>query len=205
VDSVTVGARTAYRGERAIRPPRPTQVIDSITAFLVTSMLRSVVDEGTGSYVRTAGIWTPVAGKTGTTNNGADVWFVGYTPTLLAGFWFGYDTPGTMGRGASGGRLAAPAWASFYRRGWQDQESGDGWEAPGGIVAEEIDPETGLLAGDYCPTTRIEYFRNGTQPTQVCEGHDHDPWYQEIAEEAYQTVKDRLRDLWDRVRENRRR
>jgi 1A family penicillin-binding protein len=204
VDSIAVGGKTAYRGEEAIQPKRRTQVIDSITAFLVTSMLRSVVDEGTGYFVRNAGIWGPVAGKTGTTNNGADVWFVGYTPTMLAGFWFGNDTPKTLGRGASGGRLAVPAWASFYRRGWQEQENGDGWEAPDGIVAEEIDPETGLLAGNWCPTTRIEYFRDGTQPTEYCEGHG-DGWLENIAEEAYDTVRDQLRILWDKVRENRRR
>jgi penicillin-binding protein 1A len=207
VDSVAVGGKTAYRGVEAIQPARRTQVIDSITAFLVTSMLRSVVDEGTGYFVRNAGIWGPVAGKTGTTNNGADVWFVGYTPTMLAGFWFGHDTPKTLGRGASGGRLAVPAWASFYRRGWQEQdrETGDGWEAPEGIVAEEIDPETGLLAGEWCPTTRIEYFRDGTQPTEYCEGHEHDGWLQEIAEDAYGAVRDQLRALWEKVRENRRR
>jgi penicillin-binding protein 1A len=207
VDSIAVGGKTAYRGKAAIQPQRRTQVIDSITAFLVTSMLRSVVDEGTGYYVRNAGIWGPVAGKTGTTNNGADVWFVGYTPTVLAGFWFGNDTPKTLGRGASGGRLAVPAWASFYRRGWQeqDQENGDGWEAPDGIVAEEIDPETGLLAGNWCPTTRTEYFRDGTQPTEYCEGHESDGWLGNMAEEAYDTVRDQLRILWDKVRENRRR
>jgi 1A family penicillin-binding protein len=202
VDSISVGGKVAYRGDVETQAERPTQVIDSITAFLVTSMLRSVVDEGTGYYVRNAGIWTPVAGKTGTTNNGADVWFVGYTPTMLAGFWFGYDTPRAMGRGASGGRLATPAWASFYRRGWQEQEKGDGWDAPDGIVAEEIDPETGLLAGNYCPTTRIEYFRAGTQPTEVCDGHDNG-WLQEIAEDAYQTVRDQLQALWDKVTEDR--
>ena len=205
VDSIAVGGKTAYRGEEAIQPARKVQVIDSITAFLVTSMLRSVVDEGTGYFVRNAGIWGPVAGKTGTTNNGADVWFVGYTPTMLAGFWFGNDTPKTLGRGASGGRLAAPAWASFYRRGWQEQEEGDGWEAPDGIVAEEIDPETGLLAGEWCPTTRIEYFREGTQPTEYCEGHEHGGWLENIAESAYDTVRDQLRILWEKVRENRRR
>lgn len=214
VDSITVGGKTAYRGKEAIRAlesgeagvaNRRPQVLDSITAFLVTSMLQSVVDEGTGYYLRNLGVYGPVAGKTGTTNNGADVWFVGYTPTLLAGFWFGYDTPRTMGSGASGGRLAVPAWASFYRRAWQEREDRDGWEPPAGIVAEEIDPETGLLAGEYCPFTRIEYFRPGTQPTEVCDGHDHGGWLQEIAEEAYQTVRDQLRDLWDKATDNRRR
>jgi 1A family penicillin-binding protein len=202
VDSIAVGGKMAYRG---IRPDRPVQVIDSITAFLVTSMLQSVVDEGTGYYIRNLGVYGPVAGKTGTTNNGADVWFVGYSPTILAGFWFGYDTPRSLGRGASGGRLASPAWASFYRRGWQEEERWADWEPPEGVVAEEIDPETGLLAGYYCPTTRTEYFRPGTQPTEMCEGHEHGGWLENVAEEAYETVKEQLRDLWDRVRENRRR
>jgi 1A family penicillin-binding protein len=202
VDSISFGGKTAFR---RIPSTRPVQVIDSITAFLVTSMLQSVVDEGTGYYIRNLGVYGPVAGKTGTTNNGADVWFVGYSPSILAGFWFGNDTPRSLGRGASGGRLAAPAWASFYRRGWQDDENGDDWEAPDGLISEEIDPETGLLAGYYCPTTRIEYFRPGTQPTEMCEGHEHGGWLENVAEEAYETVKEQLRELWDRVRENRRR
>jgi penicillin-binding protein 1A len=213
VDSIMVGSHTAYRGKEAIRAMetkdpvaaiRRTKVLDSTTAFLVTSMLQSVVDEGTGYYLRNLGVHTAVAGKTGTTNNGADVWFVGYTPTILAGFWFGHDQPRSLGRAASGGRLAVPAWASFYRRAWEDRESGEEWEVPEGIVVEEIDPTTGLLAGYYCPTTRIEYFKDGTQPTEVCEGHEHDSWLQEIGEDAFSTVREQLRDLWDRVRENRR-
>lgn len=165
---IDVGEKTVYQAERAA----PTRVLDSVTAYLVTSMLRSVVDEGTGYTLRNLGIYGPVAGKTGTTNNGADVWFVGYTPTVLAGFWFGYDTPRTLGGGASGGRLAAPAWASFYRRGWEENESGEEWPMPDGVVEEQIDAETGLLAGGYCPTVRTEYFRDGTQPTEYCQQHD---------------------------------
>ncbi|MEO8199404.1 MAG: PBP1A family penicillin-binding protein [Gemmatimonadota bacterium] len=168
VESIDVGGKTVYQVARKA----PTRVLDSVTAYLVTSMLRSVVDEGTGYYVRNLGIYGPVAGKTGTTNNSADVWFVGYSPTILAGFWFGYDTPHSLGGGASGGRLAAPAWASFYRRGWEAHENGEGWPMPEGIVEEQIDAETGMLAGDYCPTTRTEYFREGTQPTEYCQTHD---------------------------------
>jgi penicillin-binding protein 1A len=151
-----------------------------VTAFLVTSMLRSVVDEGTGYYVRQLGVWGPVAGKTGTTNNGADVWFVGYTPTILAGFWFGHDTPRSIGGGASGGRLAAPAWAAFYKRGWMDRENGDEWPVPEGVIAEEIDPSTGMLAGYYCPTTRTEYFREGTEPTERCQLHEEHDFLDQI-------------------------
>jgi penicillin-binding protein 1A len=168
--SIEVGGKVVYQA--TVTPP--TRVIDSVTAFLVTSMLRSVVDEGTGYYIRDLGVYGPVAGKTGTTNNGADVWFVGYTPTVLAGFWFGYDTPRSLGGGASGGRLAAPAWASFYRRGWEGNEDGE-WEVPDGVVEERIDAENGLLAGEYCPTVRTEYFREGTEPSEYC--HVHDDWY----------------------------
>ena len=105
-------------------------VMDPRDAFQLTSMLRSVVDEGTGRAVRAAGITGPVAGKTGTTNNGTDVWFVGYTPTLVAGVWFGYDTPHTLGDAANGGRYAAPAWADFYRRGWKERVRHRGLEGP---------------------------------------------------------------------------
>ncbi|MGE3527054.1 MAG: penicillin-binding protein 1A [Gemmatimonadales bacterium] len=168
VTGIENGGRVLYYG--AVKPR--TEVLDSATAFLVTSMLRSVVDEGTGSFLRQVGVYGPAAGKTGTTNNGADVWFVGYTPTILAGFWFGYDTPRSMGSRASGGRLAAPAWASFYRRAWQDRETAFGWDAPDGVVEREIDPETGLLAGYYCPTTRLEWFREGTEPTEYCREHE---------------------------------
>jgi membrane carboxypeptidase/penicillin-binding protein len=196
VDSVGVGGKIVFRHLLG----RQQQVLDSVDAFLITSMLQSVVDEGTGYSLRNLGVYTPVAGKTGTTNNGADVWFVGYTPTILAGFWFGYDTPRSLGRGASGGGLAAPAWASFYRRGWQDRESGNEWEMPEGVVAEDIDPETGLLAGYYCPTVRTEYFRAGTAPTEYCEGHDDGGWFQDAAEEAYTSVRDQLKILWDKVK-----
>jgi 1A family penicillin-binding protein len=170
MDSIMVGTKTVYREKSKPRVP----VLDSVTAFLVTSMLRSVVDEGTGYPVRQLGVWGPVAGKTGTTNNGADVWFVGYTPSILAGFWFGYDAPKSIARNASGGRLAAPAWAAFYKRGWQDRESGAEWPVPDGVVEAEIDPESGMLAGEYCPTRRNEFFRSGTEPTEECQLHEGD-------------------------------
>ncbi|MDQ6831272.1 MAG: PBP1A family penicillin-binding protein, partial [Gemmatimonadota bacterium] len=98
----------------------PIRVLDARDAYQLTSMLESVVDEGTGRAVRQLGVDGLVAGKTGTTNNGADIWFVGYTPTLVAGVWFGFDTPKPISDDASGGRLAAPAWAKFYLSGWRE-------------------------------------------------------------------------------------
>lgn len=172
-------------------------VMDPRDAFQLTSMLRSVVDEGTGRAVRAAGITGPVAGKTGTTNNGTDVWFVGYTPTLVAGIWFGYDTPHTLGDAANGGRYAAPAWADFYRRGWKERANTAAWKAPDGLIAREIDPSTGLLAEEWCDTRRREWFKPGTEPTEYsCESeHDDDSWMHDVESE----VGERLADFFKKM------
>jgi penicillin-binding protein 1A len=154
-------------------PAQHVPVMEARDAFLLTSMLRSVVDEGTGRAVRDYGVTGPVAGKTGTTNNGTDVWFVGYTPTLVAGFWFGYDEPRTLGGGASGGRLAAPAWAEFYQSGWK--EKGLDWAPPPGLVRREIDADNGYLATEWCPRVRDEWFKSGTEPTGYCPIHTSPP------------------------------
>src|SRR5690349_8392908 len=149
----------------------PVPVMDPRDAFQMTSMLRSVVDRGTGTAIRASGVTQPVAGKTGTTNNGADVWFVGYTKSVVAGFWFGYDTPHAITGDASGGRLAAPAWAEFYQTGWPDRASDTDWSPPAGMIARVIDAETGMLAGEWCPITQREWFKPGTEPTEVCTEH----------------------------------
>jgi penicillin-binding protein 1A len=151
------------------REPVRRPVMDARDAFLLTSMLRSVVLEGTGRAVADAGVRDPVAGKTGTTNSGTDVWFVGYTPALVAGFWFGYDDPRPMGQGATGGRLAAPAWADFYLAGWRER-AGD-WAPPAGLVRRRIDAYTGQLANEFCPATRDEWFKQGREPTAACDRH----------------------------------
>lgn len=149
----------------------PVRALDPRDAFQVTSMLQSVVDEGTGRAVRAMGADGPIAGKTGTTNDGADVWFVGYTPSIVAGVWFGYDTPRAIGWGATGGRYAAPAWATFYLRGWPQGEHDAPWSPPTGLVSRLIDADNGYLATQWCPDTIREWFRTGTEPTQYCPDH----------------------------------
>jgi 1A family penicillin-binding protein len=149
----------------------PERVLGAAEAFQVTSMLRSVVDEGTGRVVRDLGVHGAVAGKTGTTNNGADVWFIGYSPTLVAGVWFGYDSPRPIGPNASGGRLAAPAWVTFYRNGWKEGTGTGAWSPPSGLVERRIDTYNGDLANEWCPTTRREWFKPGTEPTRICQEH----------------------------------
>ena len=148
------------------------RVLGAAEAFQITSMLRSVVDDGTGRVVREMGVRGPVAGKTGTTNNGADVWFIGYTPTLIAGVWFGYDSPRPIGPNASGGRLAAPAWAMFYLNGWRERSPAGAWDPPRNVVERRIDTYNGELANEWCPATRREWFKAGTEPTQLCRDHD---------------------------------
>ena len=116
-----------HRAVASARPASAERVLGRAEAFQITSMLQSVVDGGTGRVLREMGVRGPVAGKTGTTNNGADVWFIGYTPTLVAGFWFGYDSPRPIASNASGGRLAAPAWATFYLNGWHERSPAGSW------------------------------------------------------------------------------
>ena len=147
-------------------------VMDARDAYQITSMLRGVVDYGTARTIRDMGVRGAVAGKTGTTNNAGDVWFVGYTPSLVAGVWFGYDTPRPIAPRASGGHLAAPAWADFYMNGWREPaSSATAWQPPPGMTMRVIDSETGMLAGEWCPEKKREYFKPGTEPTEVCNVH----------------------------------
>ena len=106
---------------------------------------------GPAGVVRDRGVTGAVAGKTGTTNDGTDVWFVGYTPTVVAAVWFGYDAPRPIAPAASGGRLAAPAWAAFYLDGWRERDAADWWPAPAGMVSRTIDAFNGDLANRVVP------------------------------------------------------
>jgi len=150
-------------------------VMDPRDAYQVTSMLQSVVDYGTGKVVRDDGVKGLVAGKTGTTNSGTDVWFVGYTPTIIAAFWFGFDSPAPISSDASGGRLAAPAWVDFYLSGWRETATRNAWNPPPGMVEKNIDPTTGYLATEWCPATRNEYYKPELPlPTIPCPVHGPD-------------------------------
>ena len=182
------------------RNPRDLpRVMDPRDAYQVTSMLQSVVDYGTGRAVRDYGIKGLVAGKTGTTNSGTDVWFVGYTPTIVAAFWFGYDTPASISYEASGGRLAAPAWIDFYRNGWRETASPNAWNPPAGMVEHIIDPSTGYLATEWCPVTRNEYYKPELQqPTIPCPEHGPEI-YDDQPPGDYQGERDWQNDFGKRI------
>jgi 1A family penicillin-binding protein len=150
------------------------RVMDPRDAYQVTSMLQSVVNYGTGRPVRDYGAQGLIAGKTGTTNNGTDVWFVGYTPTVIAAFWFGFDNPAPIASDASGGRLASPAWAEWYTTSWREMAPVGAWGPPPGMSMIVIDAQTGFLATEYCPIRQQEFFKPGTEPTDPCPVHGPD-------------------------------
>ena len=142
------------------------QVLDPKVAFIVRDMLRDAVDRGTAQAIRSyvpASI--PVAGKTGTTNDNADVWFIGMTPDLVAGVWLGFDTPKTITSGAAGGSLAAPIWGRMVQRAGVGR-AGPAWTPPEGLVIAELDRDTGVVADESTPAARryTEYFLPGTEP-----------------------------------------
>jgi 1A family penicillin-binding protein len=149
---------------------RTPGAMDPGDAFEITEMLQGVVNYGTGRSIRDMGVTGAIAGKTGTTNSGEDVWFVGYTPTLVAGIWFGYDTPRQISSNASGGRLAAPAWAEFYQAGWHEPR-GSAFVPPAGMVSAVVDPQSGELATEWCPSRARQWFKPGSEPHEECHLH----------------------------------
>jgi penicillin-binding protein 1A len=138
-------------------PPR--RVMTEEDAYLITSMLRSVVDYGTGQRAKRVG--RPVVGKTGTTNQAKDTWFVGYSPELVVGVWVGYDDASPLGREESGGTTALPAWTDFVKAALSSRPATD-FARPAGIIVERIDPETGLLAQVGADNAMEEEFLAGT-------------------------------------------
>lgn len=147
--------------------------INAGVAFLTLSLMEDVIDRGTGGSVRRAGFWLPAAGKTGTTNDSKDVWFVGMTPDMVAGVWLGFDQPRMITASASGGRYAAPIWAEMMKATYAKRAQPSGWAAPTDVISVPIDTASGGLATDQCPpeNVRIEYFLPGTEPAEYCPLH----------------------------------
>jgi penicillin-binding protein 1B len=141
-------------------------------AFLMTSLLKGVMDRGTGVKARAFGVHGPVAGKTGTTDGYRDAWFIGYTPDITIGVWVGFDDERPLK--LTGAQAALPIWSELalrlIRRDSQD------FEAPVGVVQRKIDPKSGQLATAQCPEKRLEFFIAGTEPTVYCEVHGGGFW-----------------------------
>ncbi len=150
--------------------PVAQEVLDPQTAYLVTHTLKDVIDQGTARIVRRLGFTRPAAGKTGTSNNNIDAWFIGYTPDLICGVWVGYDERQSLGGHQTGGSTAAPIWEEFMKTATQGSQVKDFTE-PEDIESKKICMETGLVAGPRCPRIRVELFKKGTAPTKVCTLH----------------------------------
>jgi penicillin-binding protein 1A len=142
--------------------PQVKPVISPETAYIMTDLLQAVIQEGTGWRVKA--LKRPAAGKTGTTNDLRDAWFMGYTPGLVTGVWVGYDDRRSMGTGETGSRAASPIWLSFMSQVLEDRPVND-FVVPDKIVFAKIDGETGLLASPYSKETLFQAFKAGTQPT----------------------------------------
>jgi penicillin-binding protein 1A len=137
------------------------EVINPYTAYQITSMLEGVVERGTGQRVKVVG--KPVAGKTGTSNDEKDSWFIGYTPDLTVGVYVGYDNPRSMGRNATGGELASPIVADFMKMALRDKPATP-FRVPSGVQLIPIDPTTGQRAAYGDPNVILEAFKPGEDP-----------------------------------------
>lgn len=167
-----------HTGRLLWEPPQyPKPVMDPAVSWLMTDMLREVVDRGTGYNARNPEVGNlpytiPAAGKTGTTNDATDNWFVGYTPDLLAGVWLGFDQPKRILYGATGGSFAVPVWADIMRTAYEGREPPREWPRPPGVVERRISYATGRAVTRDCPYAGgvyTDYFVASAAPTPGCE------------------------------------
>ena len=157
------------RGDVLWEPaPIRAPVMSPEESWLMVSMMKDVVQRGTAAGSVGSQFRIPAGGKTGTTNDGADVWFIGYTSDLVAGVWMGLDKPQKIKGNAQGGVLAAPAWTAFMNEVYRRKPAPPDWPRPEGIVIRQIDPVSGMLAGPGCSGAVSEFFIAGTDPTQPC-------------------------------------
>lgn len=153
---------------------KQTRVMDPEHAWLILDGLRDVMRKGTASALMSrAGINLPAGGKTGTTNDGMDVWFVGFTPDLVTGVWMGFDKKQVIMSNAQGGRLAAPAWGLMMKDVYERRRVPAPWAMPEGVTSVVIDRSTGFLATPACPADHVgpEFYYPGTEPTERCPVH----------------------------------
>jgi penicillin-binding protein 1A len=162
-----------------------THAVSTTTAFLMTSMMADVINAGTGARARSLGFTLPAAGKTGTTNDFNDAWFVGFTPSLVAGVWVGFDQPHTILPNGFAAEVAVPLWANFMKAATKGDKP-VWFSPPAGIVTANVCRLTGKLATEGCEHATVvddegrlevkssvytEYFARGTEPTSFCDMH----------------------------------
>jgi penicillin-binding protein 1A len=137
------------------------EVMRPETAYVLVNVMKGVIQRGTGARARV--LDRPLAGKTGTTDDATDLWFVGFSPSLVAGVWIGYDVKRSLGSAETGGRLALPIWVQFMQKALPDSKDED-FPVPENVVAVLVDHQTGLRAYPGDPDTIMEYFIKGAEP-----------------------------------------
>ena len=150
--------------------PKLQEVLKPEAAYVMVSMMEDVINKGTARAIRDAGVNFPCAGKTGTTDNYSDVWFVGYTSGLSCGIWVGFDDHRSLGTVISSGNTPAPVWGDFMQQVYVAPPAD--FEKPVNVITLKIDADTGLLAGDKCKNIIDENFIKGTEPTKICKEHN---------------------------------
>ncbi len=164
---------SVYDSKRRVwmeNPPVVTQVISPAVAYITTQMMKDVMNYGTAKNLKKFSQTYPSAGKTGTTDDYRDAWFVGYTPQVITGVWVGYDKPRPGGKGFTGGAIAAPVWERFMRKAVTVKPATD-FTRPDTVVSVTIDPDTGCLATGSCSKKREEFYLAGTEPDEYCPRH----------------------------------
>jgi penicillin-binding protein 1A len=176
-------------------PGKADRAISEATAFLMASMLADVVNAGTAYRARQNGFVLPAAGKTGTTNDYNDAWFVGFTPKLVTGVWIGFDQPKTIIRNGYAGEIAVPLWAGFMKAATKDDKP-EWLTRPSGVIATNVCRLSGKLPAGGCEHVEVvnkegmvetrsmiytEYFVRGTQPTTECDLHPNRNFLDAIA------------------------
>ena len=152
------------------RPVQREQLISPTAAFQMTSMLRDVIERGTGAPARALGVRGPIAGKTGTTDDYLDAWFVGFSTSAVVGVWVGFDQPASIGRDAYGARVALPIWADFMKRTARQLPARE-FKVPAGLRGEELCSVSYLQPVEGCPTY-TEFFKEGDAvPSALCPIH----------------------------------
>ncbi len=170
------------------------EVLSPEISYVITDMLKTVVDEGTGKTVRMMGLNIPLAGKTGTTDDYTDGWFIGFSPELAVGVWTGFNEKIPIGRNRTGARVALPIWVDVMRAAYPSGYGPD-FPRPERITEAMICEESGLIATPYCKIVRREIFIEGMEPVRQCDLHKVSPYDMLDSDRDFRDMdKDALRD-----------
>jgi membrane carboxypeptidase/penicillin-binding protein len=188
-----VSVLDAQGSEVSDHPVEHSQVLAPTVAFQMTSMLRDVIERGTGAPARAWGVRGAIGGKTGTTDDYHDAWFVGFSTSVVAAVWVGFDQPAPIGRDAYGARVALPIWAEFMKRASRVLPPGE-FSVPSGLETEQLCSVSYLRPVDGCPVYTEYFKKNDPRPSGTCTLHRGS-----LEQQVKRTVEGLLRGLGSRI------